>query len=189
MKKLFAFFLMVFTVCLIDAKITDRISSMKKPVIASPIYTFDQDGNKVPYKLTEDQKQATRQLGKVQLNIESSGITLSQSGNYILASNITDLTAPITISGSNINLDLNGFLVSNTSGVGIDISGGAGIKNIIVRNGTVSACGGDGIAVDDVQNLVLDSILSVDNSSDGFAFGTSCNNCVVNKCRAQNNTS
>ncbi|GAF87426.1 unnamed protein product, partial [marine sediment metagenome] len=151
-----------------------RISSMKKPVIASPIYTFDQDGNKVPYKLTKNQKQATRQLGKVQLNIESNGITLTQSGNYILASNLTDLTAPITISGSDINLDLNGFFVSNSSGDGILIDAAAGlIQNIRISNGTVRNCGSAGIHFDTtstntIKNVILNNLSMIENGEQGI---------------------
>ena len=189
MNKFLVFLLLAFTVCMIDAKITDRISKIKKPVIESPIYTVDEDGNLVPYKLIPMQQEVMRQLGQNQLYLKGNGITLNEPGSYILANNVISLTAPITIAGSNINLDLNGFHVSNPSGVGINIAGGGGIKNVCVFNGTVRDCGGNGIAVDNVQNLVFDSLLSTDNTSTGhgFDFGQSCTNCLITNCRADNN--
>jgi hypothetical protein len=60
---------------------------------------------------------------------------LTESGSYCLAQ---DLFAPISIQGSNIDLDLNGhriFLMGiiNTAGVIID----GGVSNVRVRNGLI----------------------------------------------------
>jgi len=70
--------------------------------------------------------------------------TISKSGNYCLAGDITNLTYDvITINANNVTLDLNGFSISGSISYGININS----NNVTIKNGTISNCDGAGIAM------------------------------------------
>jgi hypothetical protein len=74
--------------------------------------------------------------------IESVPFIIDQSGSYYLTKNLNFTAASghaITISASNVTVDLMGFTLSSSSAVtgdGIHINGG--VRNIAVRNGTIT---------------------------------------------------
>ncbi len=160
------------------------------------------NGIVVPYGINETIQAKHRQLGAVQINPSAAGITISKPGNYILANDLlgdgSTVSGLIIITSSDVELDLNGFLVSNpigangAGGVGIAIVGGAGIKNVTVRNGTINACVEYGIQANDVVNLHLDSLLAHGTTTTmgnghGYLFDTNCADVLINNCRAQHN--
>ena len=74
--------------------------------------------------------------------ISSLPFTISQSGSYYLSGNL-EFTATtgnaITISASNVTLDLMGFTLSSTAGVtGEAIHLNGGLRNIAVKNGVIA---------------------------------------------------
>ncbi len=150
-----------------------------------------EEGVPTPFYGSSETDSVTRQLGSVLINPSGAGITISFSGNYILANNLiaSAATGAIRIESNNVNLNLNGYFVSNDAGAGIDVVGGSGIENVVVRNGTVRACDGNGLQVNGITNIVVDSVLATDQSSlgSGFDFGSSCTNVLVINCRAQGN--
>ncbi|MFN2622346.1 MAG: hypothetical protein ABR611_05820 [Chthoniobacterales bacterium] len=74
--------------------------------------------------------------------IESVPFNITQSGSYYLTKNLNFSAASgnaITITVSNVTLDLMGFTLSSTSAVtedGIHINGG--VRNVAVRNGVIA---------------------------------------------------
>jgi hypothetical protein len=74
--------------------------------------------------------------------ISSLPFTISQSGSYYLTKNLNFTAASgnaITISASNVTLDLMGFTLSSSSAVtGDAIRMNAGLRNIAVRNGVIA---------------------------------------------------
>jgi len=67
------------------------------------------------------------------------GQTLTESGRYCLAEDILVTTTGIIIDGSSITLDLNNhsIVLTGTGAVGIELYGGAGNRDIRIKNGTV----------------------------------------------------
>ena len=176
MKKLIT--LIFFSSCL-------PLYGLKKPTIKSPIYKLV-DGTWNPMELTPEQDAAKRSLGSLQLNSNIKGITLSEPGNYILASNLTSLTAPITISGSNVNLDLNGFHVSNSAGVCIDVGSSGAINNVVIKNGVVKGGLTSGVFITSSTNITVHDIQSVGNTVAGFEL-VNCSECCLKNCNAIDN--
>ena len=76
--------------------------------------------------------------------VSAAGVTLSQSGSYYLTTNLVTSstnTDCITISASDVTLDLNGFTIIGTGGTnssadGVSYSGG-GARNVTICNGTI----------------------------------------------------
>jgi hypothetical protein len=127
----------------------------------------------------------------------AAGYTISSSGLYILSDNVTASAAPaaaITITSSNVVLDLNnktisGFSVANI--IGIQIAGNIG--NVIIKNGVIANVGlgvvsvsapasdisienvsveryaNEGIEMMNVQGITIsDCVLSGSSLSSGF---------------------
>jgi parallel beta-helix repeat protein len=99
-------------------------------------------------------------------------ITISTSGSYLLAQNITMPAAcaqdGIDITVDNVTLDLNGFTLKGVVGSlkGISVPG-LGTRNTAVRNGTVTRWGGDGISSNANQSQYEDLMLTL-NGGDGL---------------------
>jgi hypothetical protein len=75
----------------------------------------------------------------------TSGVTISASGAYYLAGNITVATGDgITINASHVTLDLNGFSITTSAApaAGFGVRLGQGLRNVAIRNGNI---GGDGL--------------------------------------------
>jgi hypothetical protein len=100
-------------------------------------------------------------------------IRISHAGSYRLESNLTAPDAStdvIQIAVSNVTIDLNGFSIigpcpnctftSNTTGAGIRVVT-AGARDIIIRNGSISGVGGDGLNLQ-ASSVVVDQV-SIDN--------------------------
>ncbi len=72
--------------------------------------------------------------------VVSAPITLSASGSYYLT---TNLSGTVTISADNVTLDLMGYAIVASSGNAISQNGAR--KNLLVRNGILSAPSGNGV--------------------------------------------
>jgi len=135
-------------------------------------------------------------------------LTISQSGSYYLAETInfaTQDTTGITITASDVTIDLNGYALigpgkaTGSSGSGISASG----QQITVLNGSVCQWRGSGIAlssscqVSDVKAInnggngisvandsTVKDCVAVDNNANGISGNEGC---VIDNCSANNN--
>ncbi len=95
-------------------------------------------------------------------------LLIDQSGSYYLTGDVTAIPdhSAITISASNVTLDLNGFTVQGhlevVDGHGILVTG----DNVTIRNGTVRNADGDGIRCDSGWVTLLD-VNAVHNAGSG----------------------
>ncbi len=91
--------------------------------------------------------------------------TINNSGSYILTKNLTAIGNCLVVGADNVTIDLDGWTISgNGTGSGIT-DGGAGRKNIAIRNGVIT------------------------NFDVGIGFFSTSSGCVVERVRAsQNNT-
>jgi hypothetical protein len=63
--------------------------------------------------------------------------TINQSGTFVLGQNIQEAGTVISITASNVILDLNGWTVTGGT-TGIEIA--SGLSNIIIKNGRIASC-------------------------------------------------
>jgi parallel beta-helix repeat protein len=107
--------------------------------------------------------------------------TLTTPGAYCLAKDINAITTGITIPGSNITLDLNGYTIAGGT-TGISVTG----SNVIIRNGSISGSSSTGISLTGNNNCRLEEI-DVINTPTGFALQNSGTN-TITSCRALQNS-
>ena len=112
-------------------------------------------------------------------------LSISQSGSYYLAETInfaTQDTTGITITASDVTIDLNGYALigpgkaTGSSGIGISASG----QRITVLNGSVCQWRGNGIQLGGIANQVR-YVKSSDNGGQGINVQkvSNVNNCIV----------
>jgi len=108
------------------------------------------------------------------------------SGSYYLTANLTG-TGGITINSSDTTVDLCGFAIIGgvSSGDGILINGG--LKNIVIRNGTIRGWSGSGIGSGSsaARNLVFDHLNISDCLSGIFAFNAVISDCNISSSASQ----
>jgi hypothetical protein len=98
-------------------------------------------------------------------------LVIDQPGSYHLGDNVMAVAdhPAITITASNVTLDLNGFTVRGNP----DAADGHGIRvegaNVVLRNGTVRDADGDGITCPNSGPLTLIDINAVHNAGAGAA--------------------
>jgi hypothetical protein len=116
--------------------------------------------------------------------ISSLPYTISQSGSYYLTSSLSGTSGQdgISISASNVTLDLMGFTVQGVPGSLYGIINSGVTNNITIRNGNISGWGGEGIVLtgSGIHRTIQD-ILSSANGGDGIVGGDGCE---VLKCGA-----
>ena len=105
-------------------------------------------------------------------------------GSFYLTTNLTGVggTNGITIAANNVTLDLNGFALNGVSGSidGIYVSGSH--TNIVVRNGTLSGWGTNGVDGGLANNLSCER-LTVSSCSYGIvAYNATVSGCAVQSC-------
>ncbi|MEX0672182.1 MAG: right-handed parallel beta-helix repeat-containing protein [Candidatus Babeliales bacterium] len=90
--------------------------------------------------------------------------TIFESGHYCLQEDVIAAGAnAITITASNVTLDLNGFhITGGTNGI---TSSGTDVK---IFNGTVQGATTSGIAITGGTNIVIDNVVARTNGADGF---------------------
>lgn len=113
---------------------------------------------------------------RVQLNeqVISLPYTITQSGSYVLTSNLTGSSGSdgIIIDADDVTLDLNGFALQGVAGSldGIRVAGT--YRNTTIRNGTISGWDGDGVDASSGINGRFEA-LSIDSSgADGLRVGS-----------------
>ncbi len=117
--------------------------------------------------------------------IDSLPYTISTTGSYYVTANLSGPVG-ITISTSNVSLDLNGYALIGTAGnasEGIKLS--AAYSNIVIRNGSVTGWGKEGIKAVLATNSNFTQLQILGNSLDGIAAG---NNNLASYIVASNNT-
>ncbi len=111
-------------------------------------------------------------------------VLLSQPGSYRLTGNLvaSGATDALQISANDVELDLNGFAVSNGGGVSYGIVALPGTSNPAVRNGTVRDFLSVGVALQTAFAPVILDVVVVGNGD-----GLRCGDCVVRGVRALSN--
>lgn len=176
--------------------------------LANQIVTTDSKLTDADTKITSVQATVGALKNDPRTVITTVPTTISSSGSYILGANLTATTGTaITISASNVSLDLNGYTINSTAspatGVGILING-ANRRNIRIANGNIAGtttysgssftAGGftSGIVSSSITNLgILVTGVRVSGvAQDGIMLGLSdtaslvVENCIVTICGA-----
>jgi parallel beta-helix repeat protein len=109
--------------------------------------------------------------------ISSLPYVISESGSYYVTTNLTGVTTNngITISNSNVSLDLNGFTLTGVTGsyVGIVVYT---VTNVTIRNGTVHGWGSEGINAQNYgtpKSLLFERLMLSGNFSGINTYGPS----------------
>ena len=155
-------------------------------LFASTISTFAQGsltppGAPAPTMKTLDQIEA-----RTPIPGGTAPFTISQPGSYYLTGNlsISSSTNGITVTASNVTIDLNGFDLagSGTSGAGVYINGG--VSNVTIRNGTIRNWGAQGINGLGNSKVRAENLRVFSNSANGILLDV---NGEVLNCVAESN--
>ena len=111
--------------------------------------------------------------------ISSIPFTITESGSYYLTMNLTAAAAynGITVSASDVTIDLNGFTLDGYSTGNHGIIQGSGHSNLHVFNGTVKNWSYDGIQLE--EGGIVNQCVARGNGDDGIQIG---NGSVVDGC-------
>lgn len=107
--------------------------------------------------------------------------TINVAGFYRLAAPVSN---EITISASNVTLDLNGHTISGgTNGIVIN----SGLNNVTIKNGTISSITLDGVQINSgCSDIAIDNLI-IEQALVGIAIDTS-RNCMIRNCDMNRNT-
>ena len=116
--------------------------------------------------------------------ISSIPYAITNPGSYYLTGDLTGTAAQggISISVSNVTIDLNGFAVIGSSN-GIAATG-SGLEGVVVRNGTVRDCSGGGIVLNAVKKCQIEHVLVCNNGVLGMAVGSGS---IIDLCTVAGN--
>ncbi len=120
---------------------------------------------------------------------------ISAPGSYYLVGNLTVSTrvataavkqSGIEVSASNVTIDLNGFRITGANNTNAlhGINAAAGLRDLSVRNGSVSDFNQDGIHAGGVSNSSYEGLSLDGNTGSGLVAGDQC---MVRNCRATGN--
>jgi hypothetical protein len=119
----------------------------------------------------------------------TSSFKITASGSYFLIGNVTGESGKngISVSASNVTIDLNGFAVNGTGGSLDGIHVEPGNSRLTVRNGIITNWGGDGVdEVDaDSPDGIYEDIRASGNSGDGLRLDEKS---MVRDCKLEHNT-
>ncbi len=104
--------------------------------------------------------------------IGSLPFAITQPGSYVVVRNLSGASGGITVSASNVTLDLNGFTLSGDRlvlGHGIVVVPG---DNVAIQNGVLQQWGGDGLHAPGVTDLRLHNVRVVQCAGDGVEVGS-----------------
>ncbi len=115
--------------------------------------------------------------------ISSLPATISQPGSYFVTKNLTGVSGQfgISVTTDNVTIDLNGFSLVGTAGSLDAIELGPGLKNVVVRNGTITSWPGIAINAQSAEGGRYEDLTIVANSGGGIVAGPASivRNCVV----------
>jgi parallel beta-helix repeat protein len=114
---------------------------------------------------------------------------ITQPGSYYLTGNIVGVSGKhgIEIASSNVSVDLMGFALLGVTGSLDGITTEGTRNDVIIRRGTISGWGSDGINLTTGgfgSNYLVELITSSSNGAEGLSLGS---NGVVQGCAAQSN--
>ena len=136
----------------------------------------------VPIMKTLDQVEPRTLIKSLPFTIAASG-----DGSYYLSSTLTAGPSGngITVSASNVTIDLNGFALVGNGGAnsGIFISGG--ISNVTVRNGTIRNWGGAAVNGTGNAHMRVENVVARNNAAGGLLLDQSA---AVLNCAGDANT-
>ncbi len=119
--------------------------------------------------------------------ISTCGTVITIPGSYFLASNLTCTESGITISASNVSLDLNGFTISGDGYVGDrGIYINSNVSNVEIKNGTVRNFG-DGIftSYSNTSDIRIVGVRVIENTHIGIS--VTVPGCLVQDSIVENN--
>jgi hypothetical protein len=111
-------------------------------------------------------------------------INIDQPGSYILSATLEEMEG-ITISASNVNIDLNfSSLIGKAGNIKNGILIEPGVNNITIYNGNITNWGGSGISAPNTESLRCLHLTVTNNADDGIDGG---NNSILENCIAKQN--
>jgi len=114
--------------------------------------------------------------------------TIDQPGSYYLTANMTGVAGQpgVSITSSNVSLDLMGFTLQGVpgSGAGVFITGA--VSDIRVHNGVVREWDGGGVIAAMASNCQFDTLRV--NKNTGYGISAGFYNSVIRDCQATGNT-
>jgi hypothetical protein len=111
-------------------------------------------------------------------------VTIDSSGSYYLGSNFDSTLGGITVSASNVTIDLAGW--SLLGGTGTAILANAGTRNITLKDGSISAWSGDGADLSAASGCLVENVI-VQGCTGGHGIRIG-NNGIVRNCISSNQT-
>lgn len=115
--------------------------------------------------------------------ISATGYVITQPGSYYLTKDVTASSGQtgISITVSDVAIDLNGFTLRGVVGAGDGINVGIGVKNVAVRNGAISSWPGYGISGFNAEGGRYEALTLASNSGGGISAGKASiiRDCVV----------
>lgn len=122
-------------------------------------------------------------------------VTISTAGSYKLTSNLTcstEDTNAISITVSNVTLDLNGFTIvgpgnsEGSSGSGISVAGTAIQTNVIIKNGHIRDFRAHGLYTSSWQDIIISDLNIYNNGGYGIYMYQSTTG-IIKDCNIYNN--
>lgn len=117
---------------------------------------------------------------------------IAVSGSYYLSDNLfgTAGQTGITVSASDVTIDLDGFTLAGGPGSVNGIALTAGTKVVNIRNGTVRGWGSGGIVAGSAGDSVFESLALINNEQHGIIVGgdtPDASNNIVRRCAVSSN--
>jgi hypothetical protein len=111
---------------------------------------------------------------------------ITQPGSYFLTGNVTGESGKygILIQPSRVTVDLNGFAMIGVTGSLDGIAAFPGVKDIVVRNGSVASWGRSGVDLANAVNGAVEGVVASDNEQIGLRSGS---NFIISRCAASGN--
>ena len=102
------------------------------------------------------------------------GSNITASGSFVLTKNLApkDGSAAdcITVSASNVTIDLGGYHIDCGAGGGSGIAVANGIDGVTIRNGSIANCS-SAISAAGASGLLIEEILAISNTTEGIRVG------------------